>query len=106
MVAAGREAPGQALQSDRLLRLSTVLSWGEKALEGKEADRDWLFLRNSVIHLLINNRHSQNVYQLQGGGSRTFTKPPLCPQGQPAADSHCFRMKPWRYIASRKTKSL
>ena len=79
---------------------------GEKTLGGKEADRDWIFLRNSVIHLLINNRHSQNVYQLQGGCSRTFTKPPLCPQGQPAANSHCFRMKPWRYIASRKTKSL
>ena len=84
----------------------------QRALTGRDdfrrdgAGRDWLSLRNGIIHLLINNRRSQNVYQLQGGSSRTFTKPPPCPQGQPAADSHCFRMKPCRYIASRKTKSL
>lgn len=53
-----------------------TLSRGEMTSGGTGAGRDWLFLRNGIIRLRINNRRSQNVYQLQGGPSRTFTKPP------------------------------
>lgn len=53
------------------------------------------------VELLNNGRRSQNAHQL-----KVVYHSPDDPGAGSRRDSHCLRMKPCLYIASRNTKSL